>query len=377
MALLERLADAYVGKSLPHPQLRSVTFAQWLLESGRATSRLAIDHFNFGGLKFRPEMASFATKILFDAHDGPDFYCKFGTIDLFLSGYWAFLNRSPYSGWESHADTPEDFIRFIGPIYTPTVGYSERVLALLPEARDLLDAAATRTNLVESDGGTDLGTIVIDPGHGGAQRVGGSSPNNAISVSGALEKNLALDFCTELRDLLVDQAREAGQKLKVVLTRTRDINVGIKDRAQVAAANRATAFLCWHFNGGVPTASGVETFFGAAANGNMNVAADTAFARAVHAGLLSGLRAVNPQTKDRGVKPDTESGPRSLGVLNDISLGNADRPRKCVAAYVEAEFISNPKVDKLLISGPDALANRTRVLAEVAKAIRAHLATLA
>jgi N-acetylmuramoyl-L-alanine amidase len=45
----------------------------------------------------------------------------------------------------------------------------------------------------------------------------------------------------------------------------------------------------------------------------------------------------------------------------------------CVSAYIEAEFISNPKVDKLLVSGPDAIANRTKVMASVAKTIRAHM----
>jgi len=42
--------------------------------------------------------------------------------------------------------------------------------------------------------------------------------------------------------------------------------------------------------------------------------------------------------------------------------------------YIEAEFISNPKVDKILISGPDAVANRTEVMASVATAILNFLA---
>jgi N-acetylmuramoyl-L-alanine amidase len=74
------------------------------------------------------------------------------------------------------------------------------------------------------------------------------------------------------------------------------------------------------------------------------------------------------------VKPDTESGPGSLGVLNDADLGNTPGHATCVSAYVEAEFISNPKVDKILVSGPDAVANRTKVMASVATAIRGFLA---
>ena len=37
-----------------------------------------------------------------------------------------------------------------------------------------------------------MGTIVIDPGHGGDVKVGGSSPNNARGPSGVLEKALTL-----------------------------------------------------------------------------------------------------------------------------------------------------------------------------------------
>jgi N-acetylmuramoyl-L-alanine amidase len=78
--LLLRLADVYAGESIRHPQLRAVTLAQWMVESGRATSKLATEHYNFGGLKWRREMASFATRILYEAHDGKEYYCKFATI---------------------------------------------------------------------------------------------------------------------------------------------------------------------------------------------------------------------------------------------------------------------------------------------------------
>jgi N-acetylmuramoyl-L-alanine amidase len=62
--LLMRLATIYKGEEIRHPQLRAVTLAQWMLESGRATSDLAKLHYNFGGLKWRSEMAGHATKIM-------------------------------------------------------------------------------------------------------------------------------------------------------------------------------------------------------------------------------------------------------------------------------------------------------------------------
>lgn len=372
--LLKRLATVYAGENIRYPKLRAVTLAQWMLESGRASSRLATEHYNFGGLKWRPEMGLFATRVMYQAHDGLEAYCKFATLENFVRGYWAFIDRAPYSGWETHVDTAEDYIRFIGPIYTPSANYADKVLALVPEAQSLLYEAMTSDGTATSTGATKLGTLVLDPGHGGDAKVGGSSPNNATSISGVKEKKLALDFCLLLRETLIAQSRAANQEIKVVLTRETDRNLGIRDRAQVAANHQAKAFICLHFNGSdTPSASGVETFYRSARNGNMNLAADMAFAETVQAALLKGLRMVNPQTKDRRVKPDSETGPGSLGVLEDIALGNANRVRKCVSAYIELEFITNPAVEKTLISGPSAIPNRKVVMAELAKAVRAHM----
>lgn len=371
--LLARLAGVYAGEDIRYPHLKVVSFAQWMLESGRGGSDLAKLHYNFGGLKYRPEMAAYATRVMYQAHDGPAAYCKFATLENFVAGYWAFIARAPYSGWETHVETPEDFIRFIGRIYTPTPGYADKVIALMPEAQRLLSATAPAP-AATSAGAKDLGVLILDPGHGGTVKVGGSSPNNAISASGVKEKKLTLDFCLILRDELARQARAANQKLVVVMSRTTDINVGIAERASLAWKHKARALVCIHFNGGPATARGPETFYAAAANGNTNLAADLAFAQAVHAGLLAGIKAIDPGVRDRGVKPDTQTGHGVLGLLRDTALGNTQRPDKCVAAYIEAEFITNASVDKLLVSGPDAIANRTAVMTSLAKAIRTYLA---
>jgi N-acetylmuramoyl-L-alanine amidase len=391
-ALIKRLASVYLGEKIRHPKLREVTLAQWLLESGRGTSDLAVQHYNFGGLKWRPEMAGYATKIKYKAHDGEDFYCKFATIESFVNGYWRFLERAPYSGWEDQAASAEKFIRFIGPIYTPSANYADRVLALVPEAAALLDYAANppapktakaktkkskaaKPKLAAATATGALGTIVIDPGHGGTTTVGGSSPNNAISVSGVKEKKLTLDFCTILRDEIVSQAASASQTVNVVLTRTTDVNVAIKARARVAFNNRAKLFLCIHFNGGVPAARGVETYFRDASNGNSNLNDDIDFATKVQTSLFTSLKALDPGAKDRHVKPDTDSGPGSLGVLRDSDLTAPGTNLACRSAYVELEFITNNAVEALLISGPNALANRKKVMADLARTIRAYMAT--
>jgi N-acetylmuramoyl-L-alanine amidase len=355
--LIERLATAYRGTALPHPNLKAVTFAQWLLESGRGTSALARDHLNFAGLKWRPEMASVATRVDYAAHDGADAYCQLASLRAFIAGYWAFLARKPYAGWLRLAENPAGFIRFVGPIYTPSAGYAARVLALLPEAEAMLRHR-------------DLGIVVLDPGHGGTAKLPGSSPNNATSVSGVAEKTLTLDFGFCLRDALIAQSARAGETIRVALTRDRDVNVAGADRAGLAGKLGARAFLSLHFNGAADrTIRGTETFYRAGANGIVNAASDITFAGAVQGGLLAGLRAIEGQPKDRGVKPDTQSGPGGLGVLNPRALGKGQQGRACVAALAEVEFITNPAVDYLIVSGSEAAMHRRAVAEPLATAI--------
>jgi N-acetylmuramoyl-L-alanine amidase len=377
-SLLQKLVTIYGGDEIRYPQLRAVTLAQWMLESGRATSKLAKLHYNFGGIKWRKEMAPYATKVEYEANDGVDYYCKFATIESFIAGYWAFLNRSPYTGWEEHVETAEDFIRFIGPIYTPTKKYADKVLNLVPEATGLLEQVGGPSPLVAMNtraaSASDLGTIVIDPGHGGTVNMSGSSANNAISKSGVKEKKLTLDFCLTLRDELLRQAANASQSIKVVLTRTTDVNLPGADRARMAFINRAKLFLCLHFNGlADASVRGTETYYRAPENTNLNLQDDIAFANDIHAALFNAFRAIDPNSRNRGVKPDTESGPGSLGVMNDHALGNDRVEKMCRSAYIEAEFISNSAVDTLIVSGPNAIANRTKLMAAVAKAIRSHM----
>jgi hypothetical protein len=132
------LALAYGTSEIEFPQLRAVTLAQWILESGYGRSDLAEDHLNFGGLKWRREMEGFAEPVDYLAHDGEEKYCKFASIEAFIAGYWRFMDRAPYEGWRGHADDPERYIRFIGPIYTPTALYAETVIGLIPKATALL-----------------------------------------------------------------------------------------------------------------------------------------------------------------------------------------------------------------------------------------------
>lgn len=119
--------------------LKSIVLAQWILESGRGNSSLARNHFNFGGLKWRKEMSQMASPIVYNAHDGVTKYVKFPSVDIFIEGYWHFINRYPYKGWEKYKEDGEGFLRHIVKSgYCPDAGYVQKVLSLHKEAKELL-----------------------------------------------------------------------------------------------------------------------------------------------------------------------------------------------------------------------------------------------
>lgn len=136
--------------------------------------------------------------------------------------------------------------------------------------------------------------IVLDPGHGGSRKVGGSSPNNATGPTGLLEKEVTLKVGLAAERALADSG------LEIVLTRRTDNNLGILDRAAVAKNKRAEVFVSIHFNapGGSNPAQGTETWIGT----------DHSVASRALAALVQ--RHVRNATdyRDRGVKVGNVSG---------------------------------------------------------------------
>lgn len=164
-------------------------------------------------------------------------------------------------------------------------------------------------------------SIVIDPGHGGSRRSGGSSPNNATGAKGSLEKDLTLDIALRLDTLL----RDAG--FDAVLTRDSDVNRGLTTRAHVARDRKATAFLSLHFNGFDGRVQGTETYIHAIAGHRSRE-----LALLVQAAVLSttGLR-------DRGIKR------ASFGALNP-----SHHDRQTAACLVEISFLDVPSEETRL-----------------------------
>lgn len=209
------------------------------------------------------------------------------------------------------------------------------------------------------------GVVVLDPGHGGSSKIGGSSSNNAISASGILEKTLTLDLAKRVRKQLKTSSDEIpGSDIAVHLTRSGDTNLSLSDRAQVAETKNADVFLSIHFNGFNGSARGTETWILSEANGNVNEHEDRELAQRVQTAMLTAIQQFDPNARDRGVKDN-----QKLGVLNDISLGNTRVEHNTRACLIEVEFIDNPAVDELLNTGSSADTVRDTIAKAIAEAI--------
>jgi len=93
--------------------------------------------------------------------------------------------------------------------------------------------------------GVSIRTVVLDPGHGGADR--------GTRGRSSFEKVMTLDLANRVqRNLLA-----AG--VRVVMTRTSDTTVPLEDRVALTKAKGADLFVSMHFNSG-GTAEGIETY---------------------------------------------------------------------------------------------------------------------
>ncbi len=96
-----------------------------------------------------------------------------------------------------------------------------------------------------------LEVIVIDPGHGGED-------TGAIGPGGTTEKDITLQIALRLKETI----EEDLPHVNVVLTRTDDTYIPLKERTAIANRVRADLFLSIHANAAYRRgASGVETFF--------------------------------------------------------------------------------------------------------------------
>jgi N-acetylmuramoyl-L-alanine amidase len=95
-----------------------------------------------------------------------------------------------------------------------------------------------------------LRTVVLDPGHGGAD-------HGARGPAGADEKSVTIAVSRRVKAAL-----EGRLGVRVILTREGDSAVGLDERAAVANNNKADLFISLHANASVrPSVQGAEVFY--------------------------------------------------------------------------------------------------------------------
>ncbi len=216
-----------------------------------------------------------------------------------------------------------------------------------------LDAEKTLMPLAETGAVFSLPrrTIVLDPGHGGADAGTRDAQNR-------FEKDFALDWALRAERWLTN----AGWR--VFLTRRSDVEMSLPERTAFADRVQADLFISLHFNSTFPQtqASGIETFCltptGMASTlargfvdderavfpNNSFDAANTAWAYRIHRSLVA-----TTQAQDDGVKRA-----RFMGVLR-----YQNRP----AVLVEGGFLSNAS-DAANINSGEYRETLARALAE-------------
>jgi N-acetylmuramoyl-L-alanine amidase len=196
--------------------------------------------------------------------------------------------------------------------------------------------------------------IGIDPGHGGWANIGGSSPNNATSETGILEKDLTLELALLIENEVLAAEKTAQQRVGVVLTRRQDVNLSLADRANAVSGANTVVFVSLHFNGFSDSSVRGTGALVRPKSTNANDGTDVRLANAL-AEAVSGVFARHGlRTANRGVRE------QDAGVLRGISVP---------ACVLDVEFITNPDVDRLLISGPSAFETRKELAATMARTL--------
>lgn len=179
-------------------------------------------------------------------------------------------------------------------------------------------------------GGNGKKTIVLDAGHG-------AKDSGAVGVTGKYEKNFNLAVVLKAAELLKKE-----DKINVVLTRSDDTFLELKDRAAIANNLNADLFISVHANSGASSvASGTETYYQRDASKSL--------ANVMHKYLVqaTGL-------SDRGVR---------YGNFHVI------RETKMPAVLLEVGYLSNKGDEALLFN--DAFQNK--VAAAIVSGIKEYL----
>lgn len=198
---MELVAEFKKRTDIPH-HIRLGALAQAILESGRGQSGLAMAHNNFFGIKMRKELASIAIGVNYKAHDGKDEYAKFKTIEDAVEGYWKFINRKPYEGFEK-AQNALEYVRFLHRAgYAEGKDYVTKIEKIIPEASSLLGGAVPDV--------TDISTGETKPQVGSDQAPKESQEDEGSAEPGERETPNIDEVLSPVVVLLIGHEKKAG-----------------------------------------------------------------------------------------------------------------------------------------------------------------------
>lgn len=244
-------------------------------------------------------------------------------------------------------DNPPQLIIDVSPL-------SEKKEELLPESTIVPPLSRTER---PSSPSREIKTVVIDPGHGGLWP-------GAMGKAGTLEKDITLAISLKLAAVI-----RRNLALRVVLTRDKDVDVSLEDRAAMANNNKADIFLSIHANSSYQKdARGPETYF-------LSLEATDEEAR-----KLAYLEN-NPTQPEEGIAGDNQdeiqmilwdmaqtaylkqSSELAESIQNELNLLLRTRNRgirqapftvlagvACSAVLVEVAFLSNPREERRLLN---------------------------
>lgn len=211
-------------------------------------------------------------------------------------------------------------------------------------------------------------TIVIDPGHGGDRSSGSveqrtlSSPNNAKTPSGILEKDIALELSKEIGRALEKRGFTA------VLTRTDDTNPDFAKRATIASEADPSAVMSIHFNASQDHNALGTLAMVSAKQRNPRYAEDLEFADGLSKSVSAAVARFVILSKPRAVIDDSHlhGGLGSNFFYQMAKRNNLDLVPKC---FLEVEFIDRIDVDEALV------AQRKTTFPEIADAVASYLSS--
>ena len=154
-----------------YPNLKIAYLAQCMLESGNGKSDLFRLAGNPTGIKWRREMEGVADPYLLVTPTEPqgEHWCSWDTPRDAIEGYWHFIGRPVYDGWEHYAQDPNAYLQYIFNCgYATDPRYVKKVTRLFSQAEALLDMTMSQIlpHLPTTDLREDATWFRLDFGYG-------------------------------------------------------------------------------------------------------------------------------------------------------------------------------------------------------------------